>query len=340
MRKFLIFSLLAGIFGALAACQDKASVSESVTIPGADTVKIELSLERLDTSLLACTSEQAVKFWLDQHADFTAYYFPKGEFQDKQQLVKELFRRINDPNLREFYKQVKESFGDLDPLKEQVITGLRNIKAYDPTFRVPKIKTIFTGFMGADLIISDSMIVIGLDYFLGPKAKYRPQVYDYQLWRYTPQALVPQMIFVISERYSETNRQDQTLLADMIGYGKGFEFTQTMLPKTPDSLIIGYTDKQLAETAIAQDLVWSYLIENKLLYETNPNKKVKYLGDRPVTPEIGPRCPGSIGRWVGWQIIRYYRKNNPDRSLKDIMQQTNTQQLLEASKYRGQTEEE
>lgn len=333
--------MLAGIFGSFVAC-DQTKESDQYTVkslPGADAIQIQLSIERLDSSLFACTTPQQFRLWVDTHAAFVNNYFLKNGLQDSTQVLTELYRRVNEPSLREFYKQTQTSFGDFDTLKSEFTTAFKNIKAYDPSFKVPRIQLAFSGFLGSDLIVSDSVIIIGLDYFLGPKAKFRPDVYVYQMWRYNPKALVPQILFVMSEQYAKNNPQDQTMLSEMINYGKGYLFAQTMLPQTPDSLLIGYTGQQLAETKIAQDLVWGHFVDNKLLYETNPNKRIKYLGDRPQTPEIGPRCPGSIGRWMGWQIVRYYEMNNPDVSLNELMKNQDARQILEASKYRGQAEQ-
>ncbi|MDQ1086477.1 gliding motility protein [Siphonobacter sp. SORGH_AS_1065] len=341
MRKILIISFLAGILGGLVAC-DQTKDSDQYTVkslPGADAIQIQLSIERLDSSLFASTTPQQFKLWVDSHAAFVNNYFLKNGLQDSTQLLTELYRRVNEPSLREFYKQTQASFGNFDTLRSELTTAFKNMKAYDSSFKVPRIQLAFSGFLGSDLIVSDSVIIIGLDYFLGSNAKFRPDVYGYQMWRYNPKALVPQILFVLSEQYAKNNPQDQTMLSEMINYGKGYVFAQTMLPQTPDSLLIGYTGRQLAETKIAQDLVWGHFIDNKLLYETNPNKRIKYLGDRPQTPEIGPRCPGSIGRWLGWQIVRYYEMNNPNVSLQELMKNQNARQILESSKYRGQAEQ-
>lgn len=339
MRKILIFSFLAGIAGVLTGCHEETdSVRHTPkSLPGADTISIHLVIQRLDSSLFACRTRTDVEAWVTANPAFVRSYFP--EAGKREQLVSELFRRVNEPSLHEFYGQTKESFGNFDTLRRELTTAFRHLKAYDPAFRVPEIRLAFTGFLGSDLVLTDSTITIGTDYFLGNKAKFRPDVYGYQLWRYNPKALVPQILFILSEKYVETNRQDKSLLNEMIGYGKAYEFAQTLLPETPDSLLIGYTGKQLAETEIAQDLVWAHLIDNKLLYETNPMKKVKYTGDRPTTFEIGPRCPGSIGRWVGWQIVRFYKEQNPDVTVRELMQNKDARQILELSKYRGQTPE-
>jgi hypothetical protein len=99
-------------------------------------------------------------------------------------------------------------------------------------------------------------------------------------------------------------------------------------------MILGYTAEQLADTQKNQRIVWEHFIEHQLLYETNHLIKKRYLGTRPFTAEIGPRCPGNIGGWLGWEIIKQYMQRNPKTTLEELMQDTNAQKLFTSSKYR------
>lgn len=294
-------------------------------------------VQRLDAELFACRSQAEVAQFLRRNPDVAKAYL--GGLGTPDSLAMTLFRLVSDSTLRGFYNQTQALFAD-NKLGTDFGEAFANLKSIYPNFKEPRVVTLFTGFLGNDLFVSDSLIVIGLDYFAGPKARFRPQVYDYQLRKYVPAAVVPQALLLLSAKYNETNLEDRTLLAEMIYFGKSYEFVKELVPETPDSLLIGYTGRQLAETAIAQDLVWAHFIDNKLLYETSPLRKVKYVGERPGTPEIGPRAPGSIGRWVGWQIVRRYRQNNTGESFPDLMKNTNAQRILEQSRYRGQVEEQ
>ena len=183
--------------------------------------------------------------------------------------------------------------------------------------------------------------MIGLDYFVGPKAKFRPQGAQYPqyiLRRYQKEYIVPAIVFALSDKYNATNRADQTMLADMVYYGKGYVFTKTILPEVADSLVIGYSDTQLTETFNAQDIVWAHFIDNQLIYQTNPAIKGRYLNERPFTAEIGPRCPGAIGRWVGWRIVGRYHDEHDDVSIASLMRNSDARQIFEQSGYKGQIE--
>lgn len=303
----------------------------------------EVTLQRLDQSLFSGKSRDSIRTFLNQHPDVARLYFSSKEAGNDSALVNELYNRINDRELNVLYQQTQDAFSDTKELENQLSEAFVNIKKEFPDFRPPRIASLVTGFMGPDFVVSDSLIVIGIDYFVGPKAKYRPQGPEfpqYILRRYQREYLVPAIIFAISNRYNATDRSDQSLLADMVYYGKAYVFTKTMLPNTADSLIIGYTDQQLTETYNAQDLVWAHFIEEQLLYQTSPAIKQRYTNERPFTAEIGSKAPGAIGRWLGWRIVGRYHDKNPSIGIRDLMENTNARQIFEMSGYKGQPDEE
>jgi hypothetical protein len=211
----------------------------------------DLAIQRLDRQLFAAKSPDSVRAFLNQNPAVSQLYFNANEAGNDTALIRELTNRVNSPALIEFNKQVQDEFGDLSDFNKQLSEAFASIKKDFPDFRTPKVVTIVSGFMGPDLLVNDSLIVIGLDYFVGPTAKYHPpslQYPQYILRRYQKEYIVPAIIFAISDKYNATNRADQTMLADMVYYGKGYVFTKTMLPDVADSLVIGYSDRQLTET--------------------------------------------------------------------------------------------
>lgn len=301
----------------------------------------DITLIRLDQQLFSQKSPDSVRALLNRNPAVAQLYFNAIGAGNDTAVVQELTNRITNPALNEFNEQIQSRFGDMADLQNQLSEAFTTIKKEFPDFRAPKVVTMVTGFMGPDLVVTDSLVVIGLDYFAGPKAKFYPPVAEYPeyiLRRYDKNHLVPAIIFAISDKYNVTNRQDQTMLADMIYYGKGYVFTKTMLPEAADSLVIGYSDKQLTQTFNAQDLVWGHFIDNQLLYQTNPAIKQRYLNERPFTAEIGQACPGAIGRWVGWRIVGRYHDEHARVSIADLMQNADARQIFEQSGYKGQTD--
>ncbi|UFH55240.1 gliding motility protein [Spirosoma sp. KNUC1025] len=301
----------------------------------------DVTLIRFDQQLFASKSPDKIQTLLNRYPNIAQLYFNANGAGNDTSVVRELTNRVNNPALTEFDQQIEDKFGDMADLRTQLAQAFTTIKKNFPDFRTPKVATMVTGFMGPDLVVTDSLIIIGIDYFAGPKAKYRPQGPEYPqyiLRRYDKDYIVPAIVFAISDKYNATNRQDQTMLADMVYYGKGYVFTATMLPSVPDSLVIGYSDKQLTQTFNAQDVVWAHFIDNQLLYQTNPAIKQRYLNERPFTAEIGQACPGAIGRWVGWRIVGRYNDTHSGGSIADLMRNADARQIFEQSGYKGQKE--
>ncbi|MBD2702730.1 gliding motility protein [Spirosoma sp. BT702] len=322
-----IQAAIAGLFCLflLASCQKK----EDVTVI------------RLDQQLFSGKSPDSIQAFLNRNSAVAQLYFNANGAGNDTALVRELSNRVNNPALNDFQTQLQTQFGDLADLRNQLSEAFTNIKKDFPDFKSPKIATVTTGFIGPDIAVSDSLIVIGLDYFGGPKAKYRPpanEFPEYILRRYDKDHIVPAIVFALSDKYNATNRQDQTMLADMVYYGKGYVFTKSVLPELADSLIIGYSDKQLTETFNAQDLIWGHFIDNQLLFQTSPAIKQRYLNERPFTAEIGRDCPGAIGRWVGWRIVGLYHDEHKSVNIADLMRNANARQLFDQSGYKGQKE--
>jgi hypothetical protein len=307
--------------------------------PDLSSIQVEVAIVSLEDSLFACQSVEAVRQFLDLHPFLSQVYFPDIAPQDSS-LAPVLYEHIRNPALRGFKRELDSLFSDKNQLLAKPLEeAFRHVTYYYPQFKVPQVVTMVTGFMGSDLYISDSLIIIGLDYFGGPDATYRPQVYDYQLGRYQKEYLVPSILFFMADQYTRMAPSDKTLLADMIGYGKSFEFVKHCAPQTPDSLILGFSEKNLARTYNSQTAIWAFVVENRLLYEKAQLIKQKYVGERPFTPEIGPDVPGGIGRWLGWRIVSRYMSENPDVTLPELMKNPNAQQILQQSGYKGQIDE-
>jgi len=305
----------------------------------------EIPLDRLDQALFAAKSPEEIRAFLAKNPIVTQLYLRPDETTTDSALVADLHHRVNDPELNVLYNQVQDEFpAEHNDLAKQLGEAFANIKKSYPDFKVPRVVTMATGFMGPDMIVTDSLIVIGLDYFVGPKAKYRPrgpEFPQYILRRYAKAYIAPSVVFALGDRYNKTamadpNKADQTMLADMVYYGKGFVFTKAMMPEVADSLLIGYSDQQLTETYNAQDLVWAHFIDKQLLYETRPDVKERYMNERPFTAEIGSRCPGAIGRWVGWRIVGRYFDKQTNPSITDLMANTDAKKLFQESGYKGQ----
>ena len=337
--KFLPWLIFVGVL--VGACQKKEKAEKSVT-------KIQLDFVRVDRLFAEAKNVQTIDSLLKKHPEITVGYFqcPPEKIPF---LAKDLFSLFQNPALRTFYLQSQEAnFYGGDRLERELTAAFQRIFDEFPQTKTPKIRTVFSGFGGLsaefsaqNMVVTDSLIIIGLDFFMGKKGLYMPpNVYDYQIRKLEPKALVGQVVLQYSAFFNQQNPEDHTLLSDMIWYGKSYAFTKKVLPNVADTLLFGYTTKELAESNAFQGEVWEHFIDNSLLFKKDELTKTKYLGERPKTPEIGPACPGSIGRWLGWVIVNQYMAQNPNINLTKLMANQEANKLFLASGYRGKPRKE
>ncbi|MFT4733961.1 MAG: hypothetical protein ACI9DJ_000905 [Algoriphagus sp.] len=319
--KHFLFCFLALI---LWNCKPEATTSDLVPI------------ERLDRTLMAMESKNDLEVFLTNNAWYSRNLY--RAFPDDTAFVSHLYYIISHPGTKAFYQEVDSTFGELPELRKDLTKAFFEIKKTYPSFVPPKVYATFTGLEN-DIFVSDSLIIIALEAFMGPSGTYRPDQPAYILSRYQKEYIVPSIIRLLGQSYI-SSAHGSDMLSNMMYLGKSFEFTKTMLPSVVDSLIIAMPDSSLQSNWYAQDLIWAHFVDKKLLYEQNPRIKEKYLGERPTTTEIGPSCPGRIAQWLGWRIVDKFRTENPDVSFKQLMQIEDAQEILRLSKYRGIVEEE
>ncbi|MCC5944043.1 MAG: hypothetical protein JJT94_03860 [Bernardetiaceae bacterium] len=339
LTRFLaIVALLAHSF--LSSCG-----ADKENAPDVDHINVSFDFEHAYQTLLDSNiSEQAMIDYLQAHPEFAIDYMQIDLYEDQRDLLRSLEAMQRSPYIDTVKQQVAKTYTDFSNLKSDITKAFQYLKYYYPETPVPAtFYTMITGFSGPDIVVSDSIIAIGIDYFLGTKnTAYVPPSEPYRnmyVWRRYEPAIIPlHLMLYYSNLYNEHERTDNSLLNEMIAWGKSYYFVEKMIPQAGDSAIIGYTDKQIADTYVSADVVWAYFVENNLFYETSPSKKRKYIDERPSTPEIANECPGRIGQWLGWQIVRTFMARHPEITLPELMKMTDAKMIFQKSKYRPDTE--
>lgn len=330
MHKYLI--LWASVL--MVACSS-VDGDECVEAP-ADASPIAVAMEDLRPAIASIRSKQQLVQFFTAHPTLRDHVFLRGQYPDDSAFINTVYQRVTNPYFDSLLTETQRVFNDLKPLEGELNEAFTNLHAYYPELPIPTIQLVATG-METDLFVSDTLIVVGVDFYLGPDARYRPNMYDYILRQYVPENIVPSLMLLygIDGKVNVTNLEDRTVLADMIAYGKAFHFAKHMLPCKPDSVFINYSRADIEGARENQSLIWYRLVEDKVLYSTSNQLKQRYLSERPKTIEVGPECPGRIAQWVGWQIVDSYRKNHPDVSLQQLMQTDDADQLFKQSKYKA-----
>ncbi len=332
MRIFLILS----VWLLVVAC-NKTNEDPCAFIPDTSSVQIDLAFESLEDSLPAIQTETQLVGFLTRYPVIRDVFFNRSSAPSDSAFIRELHFRFTNPHIDTLLMETHRVFGNDEELKKEFVKAFSNLKYYYPAFQPPKVQTIISG-LESDIFVSDSLVMIGLDYFLGDSARYRPNMFEYMLRRYNKNFIVPSVMLLtgIDGSFNKINPEDKTVLADMIAYGKAYYFAKQMLPCTPDSVLIGYTAKEMNGSREFENMIWSRFVEDEVLFSTSHIIKQKYIAERPKTLEVAEQCPGRIATWVGWQIVKKYMETNPSTTLPQLMEMQNAARLFKDSGYRPQ----
>jgi hypothetical protein len=123
------------------------------------------------------------------------------------------------------------------------------------------------------------------------------------------------------------------LIAQMVELGKRMYVVDHLLPQLSDTLITGYSLKQLDACLNNEKNIWSFFIQNDLLYKSDPQLIREYVTDGPFTQAFGKESPGNIGQFLGWQIVKKWMNKNKQLGFEALMKKDPVQ-LFEEAKYK------
>ncbi len=249
--------------------------------------------------------------------------------------MRQLKNFVTDSLIRSTYKYTMKVFPDVNQLNTGFTTAFSRMQQSIPDIQVPQVYTYVSGFdIQMPIKYADTALIIGLDLYLGSDYNpYKEQGFPlYIINRLSPEYILPDAFKEIAwARLPATPAS--TLLDAMIEQGKTIYFTEVMLPDVKPEYLMKYTAQQVNWVEANEQSLWSFIIENQLLYATDAKAITMFMTDGPFTSGFDNESPSRTGHWLGWQIVRNYMTKN-DISLKQLLEDTDSQKILQLSGYK------
>lgn len=242
---------------------------------------------------------------------------------------------LTAPSVRFLYDTVQQVYGDLTWLEQDLNQLFRHYKYYFPKRPIPKVATIVSEYVTDAFTAGDSLCGIGLDMFLGENFPgYNPEVFPAYIRRQFQKEYIPVRLAKALAQNVVYEQPGNRLLDLMLYNGKILYIADCLLPEVPDSMKMGYTRAQMEGCEANEQEVWARLLSQNLLYSTDFKKIQKLVTPSPNAPVVFQEAPGEVGNWIGWQIVKSYKKRNPEVTFEQILQMQDAQAFLEAAKYK------
>ncbi|HLO57369.1 MAG TPA: hypothetical protein VK179_01375 [Bacteroidales bacterium] len=310
--------------------------SRNVDISGVEShiqiTRFEKELFTTDPSAL----EQKIPLWQKEYGTFFShfcYILRLGSPEDPG-FAERLRAFVTDKINYEIFSRTLKVFPDTALIADQLNIAFRHYKYYFPKKTVPAVYTFVSAF-NQSAIIDDSLMAIGIDRYLGSNEKlYREAgIYSYITAKMNPARIAPDCMNFWAETEFVFNDSVNNLISQMIYNGRLIYFTKAMLPDLHDSLTVGFTGKQLDYLEKSEKSIWTFLVEHKLLFNTDHFTINKFIQEGPFTADFGRESPSRAAVWTGYRIIESYMKRNPEVTLEQLMQERNYLKMLNQSGY-------
>ncbi len=241
---------------------------------------------------------------------------------------------VNDPQNFDVYEYTQEVFPDLEQTERVLTEGFKRYLVHYPDSAVPQLVGYVSRF-NHKLFTIGNTIGIGLDQYLGRDCAFydllgTPQ---YMQRNMVPEKIPADVAQVWASALYPYNDSIDNALNRMIHKGMMLYFTDAMFPGMADSLKVGFTTDQLKFCRANEAQMWTYLVENDLLFSTDPLEIRKLTEEAPTTFYFPKASPGRAAVWLGWQIVREYARRNPELGVPEIMMQSNYLEILQQSRY-------
>jgi hypothetical protein len=331
--------ILSGV-GLFSSCgRDRLDVDvSSISVPEVKLKRFDRDFFSLDTNNIPASLDKLRK----EYGTFTDGYVSHIVcFNAPDSLGCDLAIRdfILNFNTRGVWNECTAVLGDDFSREEaQINDAFRHFRYYFPSKELPKgVCLDMTGF-NYDITQVDGYYGISMEYYLGEKNP----IYDglaekwpgYRRRLSRREYMVADFVKGWMMNTFPFDPPKNDLINNMVYQGKLLYLQKALLRDTPDSVITGYSQKQLDWCVANEAKMWATLIEQKKVYSEDEDDIQHFTLDGPFTPDFPRESPGKAGNWLGLRIVESYMQNNPKTTIAQLMELTDGQLLLNRARYK------
>lgn len=294
MRYFLYVS---GFLFFVFSCTSEKKLDDKVLA-----IPVDVNIDRFDEAFANATPEN-----LTQIKENYPLFFPE-QYHDTI-----WYQKMQDTLQLELEAEVAKVFTDFTVYEDEITLLFQHLKYYFPDFKEPEIITLISDVDYRNRVLyADSLLVVGLDNYLGSDHYFYIDIHRYIAKNLNPKQLTPEIAEAISQRFVKPPTS-RTFMDLMVYYGKKAYLKEQLLPLFDEYRIMGYTEVEIDWARANETEIWRYFVERELLFSTDPQLASRFINPAPFSKfylELDNESPGMLGQYIGWQIVRAFAENN------------------------------
>ena len=273
---------------------------------------------------------------LNKNSEFLYPFFDvrEGDIIEREKYISTIYSNLIDNIYYDsLHNDVVNTFNNINQITDELNYSFHLYNRKSNKKFTPNINMLVSGFFH-DIEVDSENITIGIEYFLDKNNKFKPSdLPSYVLDRYTPKHLSSTILSTFFSQFNLYDQSDQSMINEMIAFGKLYYIISEILPCVNHNIILGYTLEDFDRIQENEAFIYSYFIQNELLFNQKEEVKKKYLDERPKTFEISSQIPGRIGRWLGYQIVSSFMESS-SYSYEELLLESDYSKIFYSSNYK------
>lgn len=187
------------------------------------------------------------------------------------------------------------------------------------------------------VIYADSLLFVARDAYLGHNSPWYARLYSYQADQHRPEFLAGHAAESMLMGHMQASAASQAFLNKMLYWGRLHYAKHMAHPGLSEAWLMGYTQEQwnFCESNVVP--MWTYFVENKLLFSSESDLDKRFLEPAPFSKfylAFDRQTPPRVGQWLGYHIVKSYMERHPETTLAQLLALDDAQQLFRESGFK------
>lgn len=344
MKNWKIYVLMFLCVGLFSAC--KKDNKEPKKFYNADNIEESIKFKRFDIALFSKPKNTLQEHLMSLQKEYPDMFQMPLSNKEYMEMVASM---VTDVQMQTAQNIVEKEFADLDFLSKDLTSAFARLKEIYPQTSLPKnVYTLILG--GADysygyanrVYMNDTLYyTISLDVYALNQLADHPYYKQYP--EYMRKGLGKEFIatdfmrmYLLNKTFLHLPLKSFTgtasLLDCIIEDGKFSYFVKQLLPNYALNTIFNYNTEQMQWVEKNEANIWAYIIQNKLLFDTDRSKYLSLISEGPESKGLHG-SPARVGNYIGYKIVECFIKEN-NITLDSLMKISDNNIILQQSKYK------
>lgn len=266
-----------------------------------------------------------------------------------EEYMRQMIEIVTNNAMQEVANIVEKEYPDLNALSNEITSAFARLKQFYPKTSLPK--NVYTmllmssdysyGYANRVYMNDTNYYTIALDIYSMKKLHSHPYYHSYP--EYMVSTLTKDYIATDFMRMYLQNatfkhipmvfsKNDATLLDCIIEDGKYSYIVKKLLPNREDYCVLRYTPEQMEWIENNEANIWSFIVQRKLLYDTDRSKYLSLISEGPETKGLSD-SPARVGNYIGYKIVDLFMKEKKI-SIDSLMNIQDATTILNQSNYK------